>query len=155
MCVLQIYRCWIIYGKSWRIISLPLLLVTANVVLMILEILWDAIWNQHPRFFVTGWPVYSATLALSIAINVYATCRLCPCDLYGRSTPEIAAILVWRVLHVAKGSINKPTRLHSACRILVESGLLFTVTGILNLIPNVVHVPSAHVQTVTDAIVST
>ena len=73
--LLQIYRCWIIYGKSWRAISLPLLLITANALCIILSV--TPIWSQRNRFFSR---FSSAILALSIAINVYATCMLCTCD---------------------------------------------------------------------------
>ena len=65
-------------------------------------------------------------------------------------TAEIAAILL-RILRVADGS-NKPTRLHYACRILVESGGLFTATTILNLIPNILR--HSYLAVITDAVVS-
>jgi hypothetical protein len=68
-----------------------------------------------------------------------------------RLIPEIASI-VWRILRVAKGSINKATSLHNVCFTLMESGGLFTVTSILNLITILLHSP---VDQITDGIVST
>ena len=84
---LQIYRCWIIYGKSRLVISLPLLLVTANMLFMILDISSNAIVITRKSWDIghfARFRYYFAVIpGLSIAINIYATCMLCPCGSCG------------------------------------------------------------------------
>jgi hypothetical protein len=133
-----IYRCWITYGKSWLAISLPLLLIFANTCCMIFVISWEAITirNQNKIYNhlqIEVWHFPAVVVALSIAINIYAT-----------------SAIVWRILRVAKGTGTNPTRLYNACRTLVESGGLFTATSIANMIA--IFVQSGFVGGITDAI---
>ena len=70
----QIFRCWIVYNKSWCITIPPLLLLLYNFWLVIMMTYWYN--NPLPGkslnlLLSNGWLQY---YAITISINIYATC---------------------------------------------------------------------------------
>jgi hypothetical protein len=72
--MMQVYRCWIVYGRSWLVIALPLLLVLGNAavagVVMYLEITLHA----HALLNIRQLKPFGAAFwAMTIVINVLTT----------------------------------------------------------------------------------
>ncbi|KAM6501488.1 hypothetical protein JOM56_004502 [Amanita muscaria] len=119
-----IYRCWIIYQRvrnSWLIIILPLsFLWTADLVSAIAGITLlaqeqDSRYSYGPHRF--NIVTYTIFFVCEIAINVYAT-----------------SAIVLRIIRVTKWDGRRNSgRLYKIGLILVESGLLFTITCVLSL----------------------
>lgn len=110
-----IYRCWQVYGRSWRIVCFPLMLWTGCFIAMVLELVHGihSVERQQQQT-VTGAFTLMFVIAFyagSITINLYAT-------------PAI----IYRIVRVAQNSTNGPGRLYKTCRIIIESGLLYTLS---------------------------
>ena len=78
MTLYQIFRCWTVYNRSWRIAILPLLLLLYNISILLVTAYFNAIYTRTPS--VPGphrrWPIMMVSYyAATIAINIYATCK--------------------------------------------------------------------------------
>ncbi|KIL54379.1 hypothetical protein M378DRAFT_174278, partial [Amanita muscaria Koide BX008] len=119
-----IYRCWIIYQRvrnSWLIIILPLSFLwiadlvsaIAGIILLAQQQNSGSSYGPHRFNIVT----YTIFFVCEIAINVYAT-----------------SAIVLRIIRVTKWDGRRNSgRLYKIGLILVESGLLFTITCVLSL----------------------
>ncbi|KAJ7699059.1 hypothetical protein B0H17DRAFT_1196636 [Mycena rosella] len=112
-----IYRCWLIYGRSWTIITLPLLLwvaaltCDARLVRLQTTMSGDIEASKHVM------PWGTAFWAFTLAINVLTT---------GTSLLAPLALPYIRFTHSAPSNT-----LNQARRTIVESGLLYTTSVIL------------------------
>ena len=69
----QIFRCWMVYNRSWRIIILPLLLLLYNISLFII-ILADVNVLFHIDIQFLAYALFPSYYGSTIVINMYATC---------------------------------------------------------------------------------
>ncbi|KAM6501626.1 hypothetical protein JOM56_001603 [Amanita muscaria] len=113
-----IYRCWVIHGRAWRIVCLPLALWCSCLVFMSLDIYY--------QFMAIDLPVPEqvkhfrcAFFACHIATNVFATSASC-----------------YRISRVVKQnrSFTTSNRISKIGCMLAWSDVLFMLTSILNLI---------------------
>ncbi|KAM6501485.1 hypothetical protein JOM56_004499 [Amanita muscaria] len=122
-----IYRCWRIYRvrNSWLIIILPLsflwiaYLVSAigGIVLLALNHGWPSAQQQNFRFSYGLNILYTTFFSCEIAINVYAT-----------------SAIVLQIIRVTRWDGRRNSgRLYKIGLLLVESGVLFTITSVLSL----------------------
>jgi len=111
-----IYRCWSIYSHSWRIVIPPLILWLGGIVCMVL-ILYLLPFSDPAHLLQrhTSWETF---YSCNIALNIYAT-----------------TAMVYRILTGAKRTNGVSGRLYyNICRILTESGVLFAISSLTNLI---------------------
>ena len=79
----QIFRCWAVYNESWRIIALPFLLLLYNIAYLVIQTFGS--WFDINNFTGSGSAaaniglqiasVVSSYFGVTIAINIYATCK--------------------------------------------------------------------------------
>ncbi|KAJ7625663.1 hypothetical protein FB45DRAFT_1060327 [Roridomyces roridus] len=125
-----VYRCWVIYSRSWLTISLPLLLVLANVAIVgVLLYLEFTLRTTHALVNVKQLKPFGAAFwAITIVINVLTT--------------TLIVVRIWRIHRNTKdfryqGTHPTPRRLNTlqhVIRIIVESGLLYTGTSLVAFI---------------------
>ncbi|KIL59641.1 hypothetical protein M378DRAFT_14671 [Amanita muscaria Koide BX008] len=121
-----IYRCWVVYGYSWKIVLLPLFLWISSVVLSSYDLslyvldLNTTDPDTAARINVLSLQIWDGFFACNIAINIYAT-----------------TAIVYRIVSVMKDSINPSNRLSQTWRIIAESGALYTISTIVNLVATV------------------
>jgi len=120
------YRCWLVYAKSWYIIALPLMLWSTGVACVILFDHWLIVefstLSQLPLFtlFTPQTRRFAAVFfCCSFVNNVYATCAIS-----------------YRILHVARS--DRSSSLYVACRVIAESGILCASTTLLMLITSAI-----------------
>ncbi|PFH50980.1 hypothetical protein AMATHDRAFT_40507 [Amanita thiersii Skay4041] len=117
-CVL-IYRCWVVYARSWRFVSLPLVLWVGDIGCLILFIYWSSTgeggWGGSSDFTRRN-RVLEAFYACTIATNVYAT-----------------SAIIFKIWYVSRQSNTESQRLRFTIRVVAESGLLYTLTSIMLL----------------------
>ncbi|KIK61736.1 hypothetical protein GYMLUDRAFT_73243 [Collybiopsis luxurians FD-317 M1] len=135
-----IYRCWVVYNKSWFIISFPLLLWLGYLGLAIFVVYLEAS-AGNPHVLLTGpgslsslTPSITAGWTMSLVNNILAT-----------------GLIVYRIWQVDKNSSmyaaqsvpsshgffsrsGKRTRLQNVIRIIIESGGLYTVMALITFI---------------------
>ncbi|KAK2465008.1 hypothetical protein APHAL10511_003084 [Amanita phalloides] len=116
-----IYRCWVAHAYSLLIISPPIVLWAANITFSVLHICWTVICVMGPNESWTFSRLHKIELAFnacSIAITIYATFAI-----------------IYRIVRVTgqSGNVSRHT-LTVTCRILAESGTLYTVAKVLSLL---------------------
>ena len=78
--ILQIFRCWVIYARSWYIIGPPLLLWFTFLVSSIISAYYSVIFGHAKTFKLAFWAGAQAfrfvtlLFASDIATNIYTTC---------------------------------------------------------------------------------
>ncbi|KAF8632091.1 hypothetical protein AX15_002046 [Amanita polypyramis BW_CC] len=118
-----IYRCWVVYHHSWRIICLPAFFWISSVALSNYNIYNYAsalvVTEAHTlnRLRLMSTQIWDAFFACNIAINLYAT-----------------TAIVYRIVPVARISMDRFGRLHQTWRIVAESGALYTLSSIIFLV---------------------
>ncbi|KAJ6566306.1 hypothetical protein B0H19DRAFT_871660, partial [Mycena capillaripes] len=117
--IMLIYRCWIVYGRSWIAIIVPVILAIAGLVCIALSIFLEVTLPAASQFDTSYKQVVVSTWALTICINVVTT--------------SLILFRIWSVdrLNVGLISQNSAPRsanspYHNAKRIIIESGLLYT-----------------------------
>ncbi|KAF8342392.1 hypothetical protein F5887DRAFT_1076188 [Amanita rubescens] len=106
-----IFRCWIVYNRSWRIAVLPLLLLLYNISSLLMMAYWTSPSSgvASPSFLNRQLGIQESYYASTIVINIYATSAI--------------------ILKIWRNSFSR--RLSQfAIRIITESGLLYTFTTI-------------------------
>ncbi|KAJ7061150.1 hypothetical protein C8F01DRAFT_1288369 [Mycena amicta] len=117
--VMLIYRCFIVYGRSWRAIAIPVLLAVTGLVLIILVIFFQVTLPPGAQFASPYKELTIATWAITISINIVTT--------------GLIIYRIWRVDRVHLEVMNVASRhtYRNAQRVIIESGLMSTtVTGI-------------------------
>ncbi|KAF8327828.1 hypothetical protein F5887DRAFT_1288454 [Amanita rubescens] len=112
-----IFRCWIIYNKSWRITVLPLILLLYNVSCLPMLTYWSC-GDPNPRAHCRQ--IRLAFFTSTIILNIYAT-----------------AAIIWKI---SRNSISL-RRFRYAIRVIVESGLLYTLASVATLFALLSHNP--------------
>ncbi|KAF8630271.1 hypothetical protein AX17_005457 [Amanita inopinata Kibby_2008] len=113
-----IYRCWAVSSKSWRIICLPVMLLMGDLACLILGTYWQAsgsLFSGSLRAFILIWIVF---WSCTIALTIYTTSAIVYC--------------IWSVSKNSYIPRASKRRFRFAVRIIVESGLMYTTTTIMN-----------------------
>ncbi|KAM6492056.1 hypothetical protein JOM56_011780 [Amanita muscaria] len=122
-----IYRCWVVYGKSWRVVIAPVLLWLAALSCSVLVICSQLIVGWESGFY-RLWVVFYCS---NILTNVYAT-----------------GAIIYRIFKAAN---HRQSGLHKISRTLFESGFLYTLTSSMNLVSSIVVAPPI-MRYISDAI---
>ncbi|KAF7326529.1 hypothetical protein MVEN_02611000 [Mycena venus] len=124
-----IYRCWIVYEKSWRIIVFSLLLWLGTAACTAVGLRIGA--TLHSHALITSGSLQPAIISfwvLTITQN-FVTTGLLISRIYRIDRQNT------RFAYYSASSANKgPTRLQRAIRIILESGLMYTVTALVTFI---------------------
>ncbi|KAJ7130939.1 hypothetical protein C8R46DRAFT_1202025 [Mycena filopes] len=120
--IMLIYRCWIVYGRSWLAISVPVLLALAGLALIGVTIFLEVTLPAASQFLNPYKQVVISTWALTICINVVTT--------------SLILFRIWRadqlnadLLASQTSSRKSRNPYHNARRIIIESGLLYTTVA--------------------------
>ncbi|KIL60204.1 hypothetical protein M378DRAFT_168341 [Amanita muscaria Koide BX008] len=116
-----IYRCWIVYARSWRAICVPVAFWLASLACSILLAYYTGL--NYKR------QTYSAEIAL---IESKAITGLYGCNI--ATTVYSTAAIIYRIWSAARNSGGSPRRLIYTMRILAESGILYTSTSVFSLV---------------------
>ncbi|OCH94041.1 hypothetical protein OBBRIDRAFT_217729 [Obba rivulosa] len=115
------YRCWIVYERNWKSIVVPVFLWIAGSVLSVVIIvksvtIKSASGVNDPSLTV----FYGVALALTVALNVITT--------------SLIVIRIWRTSRNVRRYIREGhERLIYVIRIIVESGLMYTLAAMATL----------------------
>ena len=73
----QIYRCWIVYGKSWRVTAILVVLLLYNIASVVAITYWGylELMSRTSVFHAQIVYVHEGFLISTIVINIYATCE--------------------------------------------------------------------------------
>jgi len=121
-----IYRCWVVYGYSWKIVILPLFLWVSSVCLSSYDLSLYALAlnttddDTAARLGLLVLQIWDGFFACNIAINIYAT-----------------TAIVYRIVSITRISHIPSTRLSQTWRIIAESGALYTLSTVVNLVATV------------------
>ncbi|KAJ7119029.1 hypothetical protein C8R44DRAFT_536202, partial [Mycena epipterygia] len=120
--VMLIYRCWIVYGRSWLAIAVPIILAIAGLICIGFTIFLEVTLPAASQFSSPYKQVVISTWALTICINVITT--------------SLIVFRIWRVDRQNSGllsqntiSLSSKSPYHNARRIIIESGLLYTTVA--------------------------
>lgn len=136
----QTYRCWIVYKKRWSIIVLPVILILYNFSVIITVSYWNSLKAAQTRTslftLITQWKrvlvVQEGYLFATIVVNLYTTCKLD--DVYSIGMLNyISAAIIIQIFRKKIPHRRNPT-LSFTIRVIAESGLLYTITGIAVLV---------------------
>ncbi|KAM6499797.1 hypothetical protein JOM56_005305 [Amanita muscaria] len=116
-----IYRCWIVYSKSWLVVCVPITFSLASLACSALFLYTSGL-NYKGKAFSTemaqiGKKALIGLYICNIAITVYTT-----------------TAIIYRISSARKNSGGSPKRLNYVVRILAESGILYTSTIIFRLV---------------------
>ena len=79
MILYQIFRCWTVYNRSWRIAALPVLLILYNIATLLVGVYWEISYNltgnEPISLYEDGAAVVGSYYAANIGINIYTTCK--------------------------------------------------------------------------------
>ncbi|KAJ7326169.1 hypothetical protein DFH08DRAFT_884978 [Mycena albidolilacea] len=140
--MMLVYRCWVIYGRSWLVISLPGLLVLGNTAVTGVVLYLEITLNQHALLSVKQIKPFGAAFwALTIVINIITT--------------GLIVARMWRINRGTQDIIYRPERrgprpsttLQHIMRIVIESGLLYTGTSLITFISYVTNSVAVYVTT--------
>ncbi|KIL59661.1 hypothetical protein M378DRAFT_30006, partial [Amanita muscaria Koide BX008] len=108
-----IFRCWTVYGRSWRVICLPLVLWACTVACAVTWTVCNAVGVElinSPTAVAIGVGVF---YACNFATNVYATCAI-----------------VYRLMRVARANSSRSSIIYRICRTVAATGSLYTLTSL-------------------------
>ncbi|KAF8068864.1 hypothetical protein FPV67DRAFT_1448721 [Lyophyllum atratum] len=140
--VVLIYRCWVMYDKSYRVVVFPTFLWLGGVAGTAVSMYMQGILTSGSR--VAGGKislVYIGFWSGTIAINIYAT--------------TLIVLQIWRAVNeTARAhrftpffSMQPRGRLHTVMRIIVESGLIYTVMTVIIFITQITGSDSVYITT--------
>ncbi|KAJ7983269.1 hypothetical protein DFH06DRAFT_1081455 [Mycena polygramma] len=124
-----VYRCWVVHSKSWVVVAASIVLWLGTAVCTVMNIQIEASLHSHALITSSSLqPVIISFWCLTISQNLLTT-----------------GLLVYRIYTIDKensrfayhsnSSGNKaPSRLRRVMRIILESGLMYTVTAIVTFI---------------------
>ncbi|KAF8341141.1 hypothetical protein F5887DRAFT_976910 [Amanita rubescens] len=107
----SVFRCWIVYNRSWRIAVLPFLLLLYNISSLFMLTRWNfgihLVTTESPAIPVEG--ITASYYASTTVINIYAT-----------------SAIIWQIWR--NSFSRRLTRF--VVRVVAESGLLYTLVSI-------------------------
>lgn len=109
-----IFRCWLVYQKSWRAVCFPFTLWVINVTCMVLWVVGYALSEfNSPIYRLLSRPSMQLFYSCSFTTNLYAT-----------------SAIVYRVWRVARVTNKRSSILYRVCRIVAGTGILYTSTSL-------------------------
>ncbi|KAM6499921.1 hypothetical protein JOM56_005429 [Amanita muscaria] len=120
-----IYRCWIVYEKSWRVICVPVTFWFASLACSTLFFYYEeqslfVANGASPNAAQIGWKALTGLYACNIATSIYTT-----------------TAIIYRIRYMTKTSGGNSKRLNYIMLILAESGILYTSMTVFCLIGSV------------------
>ncbi|KAJ6629582.1 hypothetical protein B0H10DRAFT_1985979 [Mycena sp. CBHHK59/15] len=126
-----IYRCWEVYNRSWFPITLSLLLWLGGVAITGVLFYLEITQNTHTLLTIVQLKPFGAAFwVMTIVVNIITT--------------ALIVVRIWRVDRDVGGfrynsssqsqSVRPPSRLQRVIRIVVESGLMYTVAALITFI---------------------
>jgi hypothetical protein len=122
-----IYRCWIVYEKSWLVVSLSILLWLGDTFCTIMIIVLES--TLHSRVLINSarlTPYLTAFWALTISLNIITTTLL--------------VSRIWKIDRQAarfgvgsNGTQHRHTLKH-VIRVVIESGCIYTITAFVTFV---------------------
>ncbi|KAF8058200.1 hypothetical protein FPV67DRAFT_1355795, partial [Lyophyllum atratum] len=122
-----IYRCWVVYAYSWRIIAFSLFLWLGGTVCAVFITYYEATFTQEALVSASKlYPFIVSFWASTVALNVITTALLVlPVWKAARHHEEFA-------LHSSARS--RPNTMKQIMRVIIESGLLYTVAAFMTFV---------------------
>ncbi|KAF9459967.1 hypothetical protein BDZ94DRAFT_1311927 [Collybia nuda] len=125
------YRCWIVYDKSLRIIFLPIFFYVGIVICTVIAMIKEGTLQSDKTSRINGDQLLQAYIGFwvsTISLNIYATTMI--------------VLRIWRVESESRGKNTLTplyvtphlSRLQTAMKAVIESGLLYTITSVVNFI---------------------
>jgi len=121
-----IYRCWTVYGNSWRIVCLPITFWFCTIAGTILNVYYDhqMVVEMERGLDIVASGVRSADAliglyASNIATNVFST-----------------SAIIYKIVSVTNNS-GRSKRFHNTVRILAESGIIYALMTVFALIGSI------------------
>ncbi|KIL61331.1 hypothetical protein M378DRAFT_166977 [Amanita muscaria Koide BX008] len=111
-----VYRCWIVYDKSWRVIIVPLLFWTCTTACSLTWTICNAI----------GVKLVDSPKATAIGVGVFYGCNFAT-NVYASSA------IVYRIWKTAMTN-NPRSRIYEVCRIISGTGIMYSVTSLFTLV---------------------
>lgn len=111
-----IFRCWTVYGKSWRVICLPLVLWTCTVACAVTWTVCNAV----------GVKLIETPTVIAVGAGVFYVCNFAT-NVYASSA------IVYRVWNSAM-TTDRHSRLYEVCRTISGTGILYSLTSLLSLV---------------------
>ena len=128
----QIYRCWIVYAKFTMIIVIPIILWLASTTCGIAAV--GIISGLHTTLYITSPQIKSLFIACSILIavqNILTTCLWFIRPAFPLLIP-LTALIVHRIWIIDRATSDKShSPLRRVIRIIIESGMMYTITVFL------------------------
>ncbi|OCH85478.1 hypothetical protein OBBRIDRAFT_739850 [Obba rivulosa] len=122
--IVKIYRCWIVYERRWLAVALPILLWTASAVVstifMVLAVVTKSSSGVN-AMSLTPW--VAASFSITVVLNIITT--------------SLITIRIWNVSKAIRPYIVGQNKVVYVVRIIIESGLLYTLTAIIMLATSV------------------
>ena len=88
----QIFRCWTVYNRSWRIVVLPFLFLLYSIASLLMLVYWNITNPSGDRWG----KIMASYYVTTITINIYATCEWIDCaTLYDINLSEIIKLLLY------------------------------------------------------------
>lgn len=141
------YRCWVLYAKSYRVVIFPIFMWLAGLACAGTSMYIQGVLTSGANSRVNGgtlYPVVAASWSATIALNIYATTMI--------------VLRIWPIINKAAvayrlssfPAISQPqTRLHIVMRIMLESGLVYTI---MTVIVFVTHISGSNSIFITSAV---
>jgi hypothetical protein len=127
---IQMYRCWVVHARSWRVVALQFVLWLSCFAALAVLVENDV--KKSSKGMGAIAPIVFTSC--HIVNNIYGTCMI-PYHTAPRFALTIrVGAIVYKILRTAQTSSGTSRRLKKTSRILLESGILYTVSGVLNLV---------------------
>ncbi|KAJ7903229.1 hypothetical protein B0H13DRAFT_2274836 [Mycena leptocephala] len=140
--IMVIYRCWIVHGRSWLAISLPVFLGVCGFVLIVCLVYFESILPNGSQFDTPYRQLKISALVVTIAINVITT--------------SLILYRIWRVdrlnmqvLSISSAGAGRNTY-RNAQRMIIESGLMSTIVTAITVVAYVSGSPAFSPLTAID-----
>ena len=136
----KVYCCWIVYGRSWRVVCLPIVFWPGSLTCAVLSVYYDVRSslitdaNSAWRAFFKLFDMTTVFFSCNIATNLFSTCMTTLFCLNCFVIQQVATgAIIYQILRVANASGNRSKRLYNTARILAESGILYTSMTVFHL----------------------
>ncbi|PBK98879.1 hypothetical protein ARMGADRAFT_1123997 [Armillaria gallica] len=111
---IMIWRCWMVWGRRWLVVLIPILCLISGLVCQI----WVIVFRPYSQIFPPGYLLYVSLLV------IYISCILA-------TTLWCTVLIVIRILTVIRGANDRRRDYRYIIEVLVESSALHSVTLII------------------------
>ncbi|KAJ4490956.1 hypothetical protein J3R30DRAFT_3278392 [Lentinula aciculospora] len=126
-----LYRCWVIYGRNYRVIAAPAIMLAAELICGCAEIYIESTFGTGMTLVVSKQfsPYIITVIVLTVCVNISVTCEC-------RVALALIIWRIWSIINTTKKLFPSRTRSPSsdALCILVDSGLMYTSSALIMLI---------------------